>query len=245
MNREKIVNYFKNFPKWAVVLIIIGVLCLLGTGSSIAMLFVGLILIGIGVLGIVSFNKKKVTDQEFDSILADDLKTLSKTALSKTGTDSSELVSEEVVITGPKFWDIAGAEIHYKKGKDNYLRFTPMSVTVINFTQNQLLSYSCVLDLITGKPLNEATEEYFYKDVVSVSTKTESMTITSKDTKIGTLQMNAAEKFTLTTSGGTSVSVVLSDPSLIEKMGGGEIPKTIAEKAIQTVRKMLRDKKGS
>jgi len=104
------------------------------------------------------------------------------------------------------------------------------------------LAYTCVLDFTTGKALNESTDEYFYKDVVSVSTKSESRTVNIP--KLGTLQLNTAETFTLTTSGGTSLSVLLRDPTLIEKMGGGEIPTTRAEKAIQTVRKMLREKKA-
>jgi hypothetical protein len=108
-----------------------------------------------------------------------------------------------------------------------------------------------VFDRITGNPLNEGTEEYFYKDVVSVTTKTESQTvnIVAKGLFIkqllGIAQLNSAEKFILTTSGGTSISVVLKDPSLIERMGGGVIPTDRTEKAIAAVRKMLREKKGS
>jgi hypothetical protein len=48
----------------------------------------------------------------------------------------------------------------------------------------------------------------------------------------------------LTTSGGTHIDVVLRAPELIKQMGGGDIPTTRAEKAIQTVRKMLREKKS-
>jgi hypothetical protein len=39
--------------------------------------------------------------------------------------------------------------------------------------------------------------------------------------------------------------MALRDPALIQKMGGGEIPTTTAERAIQTIRKMLREKKGA
>jgi hypothetical protein len=46
-------------------------------------------------------------------------------------------------------------------------------------------------------------------------------------------------------SGGTHIDVVLRAPELIKQMGGGEIPTTRAEKAIQTVRKMLREKKST
>ncbi len=117
-----------------------------------------------------------------------------------------------------------------------------MNITVLNFAPNQLLSYQCALDLTTGKRLNESTDEYFYRDVVSVSTKTVSVTKTSA--KYGLLQLNAAETFALTTSGGTSIEVILKDPKLVE-MVGGDIPTTFAEKAIQAVRKMLREKKAA
>lgn len=240
MDRIKVKKYFKKLPKWLVILLIIGILFLFGEAKML-----GFIMFLIGGLGIFYFYKEKITDQEFDEILNEDLEMISRTALIKTDINSTELVNEEVFITGPKLWDTAGAEIHYKKGKDKLLRFTPIAVTVINFTKNQLLLYNCTFDMITRKCLNESTEEYFYKDVVSVSSSTESKTIISSDKKIGTLQLNAAESFKLTTSGGTSVSVVLSDPTLIQIMGGGEIPKTRAEKAIQIVRKMLRDKKSN
>ena len=111
--------------------------------------------------------------------------------------------------------------------------------------------------MTTGNPLSESTDEYFYRDVVSVSTQ--SKTQTWDKAEIGAnalsvrqllplmrgdkLQFNAAEMFILTTSGGTSIEVVLRDPKLIESAGGGTIPTDVAEKAVQTVRKMLREKK--
>jgi hypothetical protein len=78
-------------------------------------------------------------------------------------------------------------------------------------------------------------------DVVSVATKTESKSYQSD--KFSAIQLNAAETFVLTTSGGTSVETILKDPKLIEMMGGGDIPTMEAERAIQVVRKMLREKK--
>ena len=190
----------------------------------------------------------KPTDRQMDEWLEKDLEGLNKKALDKVGTDESELVGEPVQITGPRFWGVGGAEVHYKRGNDNIIRFTPLGISVINFTQNQLLAYSCVYDFTTGKALNESTDEYFYKDVVSVATKSESRSVTFKSGQsTKTIQLDAAETFVLTTSGGTSISVLLSDPKLIEQMvgkKGGEIPTTRAEKAIQTIRKMLREKKG-
>ena len=45
--------------------------------------------------------------------------------------------------------------------------------------------------------------------------------------------------------GGTSIEVILRDPGLVSRMGGGEMPTTRAEKAIQAVRKMVRESKGA
>lgn len=241
--RKMIGNYFKPFPKWAIWLVAIGVLTLLiGLGDSAGGAIVGLLLAGAGGYAIYTSTQGKPTDKQMDQWLDEDLTALSKKALNKMGTDEKELVSESVQVTGPRLWDTGGANVFFKKGKDNLLRFTPVGVSIINFTQNQLLGYTCVFDFTTGKALNESTDEYFYKDVVSVATKSESKSVNIP--KLGTIQLNSAETFILTTSGGTSLSVLLRDPTLIEKMGGGEIPTTRAEKAIQTVRKMLRDKKA-
>lgn len=234
--REQIKRYFKPFPKWALWMIIIGLPCLLIYG-------VGLVLIGIGIWGLVDWTRRP-SDAEMDAWLEDDLRALHPRALSKTGTDPSDLVADPVMVTGPRLWNIANAYRAFRKGKDNILRFTPVSVTIINFTAHQLIVYECVLDLTTGNALNENTDEYFYRDVVAVATKTKSVSVQMQDGT--TLQLDAAEMFQLTTSGGTYVEVLLRSPKVIQMMGGdGDIPTTRAERAIQSVRKMLREKKSA
>lgn len=178
-----------------------------------------------------------------DAWIEEDLKKLQSQVLAKTGTDQSDLVGEPVQVTGFWFGDLPAKTFQkYRKGKDNVLRWTPLEVIVINFTADQLLLYTCAMDLTTGNPLNESTDEYFYRDVVSVSTKTDNVVAKIPGLK-KTIQAKATETFSLTTTGGTSVQVRLLDPDIIKAMGGGVIPKTRADKAIQTVRKMLREKK--
>ncbi len=232
--------YFRKFPTWALGAIVVGLIACSAGGGGIAF---GLLLLAAGGAAIYFSMGGKPSDQQMDEWLDEDLKALERKALSKTGTDESECVSESVNVFGPRFWDIGRAEVKFKKGGDNVLRYSPVEVSVISFTQNQLVSYKCVLDRFTGNALNEETEEYFYKDVVSVSTKTESRNVDVASLG-GSLHLKTAECFTLTTSGGTSLSVFLRDQALIEKMGGGELPTTRAEKAMQAVRKMLREKKA-
>jgi len=247
--RSQIKKYFAKFPKWTVVAIFFGLLLLGAKG-------LGIIPIAIGIWGIVAYYKKP-SDAQMDAWIAEDLKNLQSKALAKTGLDPSELIGESVMVYGPRFWNVGGAEVGIKKGKDDLVRFMPIGVTVINFTQHQLVAYQCAVDLTTGNPLSESTDEYFYRDVVSVATQSKTMTWdkaslaakaqSSKPLAAlmtgGKLQFNAAETFVLTTSGGTSIEVILRDPQLIEKVGGGSIPTDTADKAVQTVRKMLREKK--
>jgi hypothetical protein len=252
--RSQIKKYFASFPKWAVVLAILGVLLLAVKGLGIIL---GLILMGLGIWRIVAWFQRP-SDKQMDAWIAEDLKKLHTRALEKTGFDQSELIGEPVAVYGPRFWNIEGVEVGIKKGKDGVVRFMPLGVTVINFTPHQLVAYQCALDLTTGNPLHEGTDEYFYRDVVSVSTQSKSITWDAANLNMkalskgplatlviaGKLQFNAAETFILTTSGGTSIEVVLRDPKLIESVGGGSIPTQMADKAVQTVRKMLREKKA-
>jgi len=245
--RKMIKKYFQAFPKWAIWLIVIGLIVLIvGAQANVGVVILGIILMAGGGFGIYSSIGTRPTDQQIDEWLEEDLKRTVKKAHDKMGIDESKIVGEPVQITGPRFWNVGDAKFLYRKGKDNIIRFTPLDVSTILFGQDQLLAYNCSFDFAEGKHLNEGTDEYFYKDVVSVSTKSESRSVTFKGKPV---QLNAAETFVLTTSGGTSISVLLRDPKLVEAMGikkirGDEIPITGAEKAIQSIRTMLREKKG-
>jgi hypothetical protein len=244
VKRQAVKKYFAPFPKWAAWLVGLGVVALvIGFNNQPALIFIGLIMTGAGGFGVYSFSTGKPTDAEMDKILAEDLLNAQTKALQGTGAEDITLEGDPVVVTGPRFWDTGGAPILFKKGGDNKLRFTPVNVTVLNMTEHQLLAYQAALDLTTGNFLSTSTDEYFYRDVVSVSTKTTSKTVTLPNK--GTVQLDAAQTFVLTTSGGTSLETILRDPKLIEMMGGGEIPTTDADRAIANVRRMLRDKKAA
>lgn len=233
--RAAIKKYFAPFPFLTIWMMAIGIVVMTQNNG-------GAILIALGTLRLY-FYYRQPSDAEMSQFISEDLDRALQVSLNKSGIDASELVADAVIVTGFRLWNSGGCQHLHKKGADGVPRFTPMNVTVINMTQNQLITYQACLDLTTGNLLNEETDEYFYNDVVSVSTKTESKTV--KTDAYGELQLNATESFVLTTSAGTSVTTILKDPKLIQLMGGGEIPTTEAEQAIQSVRKMLRDKKSN
>lgn len=244
--REKIWNYFKPFPKWTVVVIIIGVLIILFSEGKwmgiVSRKLLGVVFCGISGAYIFLYYNSKPSDQQIDAWLNEDLNFISKHSLTKLEIEEAQLINEPLIITGPYLYSVAGSGLYFKRGKDNIIRFTPINVSVINLTQNQVLRYSCIFDFINGSMLNESTEEFFYRDIVSVSTAKESIAVNIES--LGITQLNAAETFKLTTTGGTSFSVLLRDYTLIEKLGGGIIPITHAEKAVQAIRKILREKKA-
>lgn len=244
VKRKAIKKYFKPFPRWAVVIGIVGMLAAFFgvqkglTGITILVLLFPLLL---GGLRIAFYLRNKPSDQEMDEYIEEDRSKAKIKSLNKTSIDESDLVAESIEFNGPRLSNRAGAPVLFKRGKDGIARYNPIDITIIHMTENQLITYRACLDITTGNYLNESTDEYFYRDVVSVATVTESTTYI--DNKDVATQLNESEVFKLTTSGGTAVEVFLRDPKLIEMMGGGEIPTSHVEKSIQAIRKMLREKK--
>lgn len=160
-------------------------------------------------------------------------------ARQKWGIDDSEIVGKPVFVWGPSLTP-TGTQAA-KRGKDGVLRYNPIQFAVLGFGEHQMLAYQGVLDMMTGNIVKEGTEEFFYRDVVSVSTKTNSITFGYKGV---THQVNDTETFELTTSGGTSIRVPLRSQRMASILGGGEMPTTHAEEAIAAVRSMVRQKKS-
>jgi hypothetical protein len=242
IDRKKIAKYFNPFPTWTIIFIVIGVLLVAVKG-------IGLIPLIIGGVGLYFYFSGKPTDQEMDTWLQEELRVLNGRALQKCGLDQSEVVAESVAVWGPRVVNTGGIPFQIKTGKDGQIRYNPIDLSVLNFGQNQLLGYQCAYDRFTGNCLQETTDEYFYKDVVSVSTKTDT---TSKDVVVGKkqverVQLKNSEMFRLTTSGGTSIEVFIKDEGLLglKSAKGGQLPTSQAEKAVATVRRMLRDKKAN
>lgn len=256
--RKKIALYFWKFPQWALIALPVGALL---TWAADGALWV---LVGVGAVGVSGaatwlWSTARPKDREMDLWLDEDLEKLKPRALAKSGLDKSNLIREPVILAGPRFRNFGGAFFGFRRSPDGRARFTPVHVTIINFTEHQLVTYQCAFDMTTGNPLNECVDEYFYTDVVSVTTRSEAMTystgeldrrILSRLPKLaesavnGIVQVNNAEIFVLVTAGGNSTKVVLRDPVLIEGLGGGDVPMERAEQAVQAVRTMLRIKKA-
>lgn len=208
-----------------------------------------------------SMLKKSIDDGEFDELLRNSMKGLYKIALDKISITNADCIKEPVIVIGPpNFRKLSGLEFNWKKGKDNYIRFIPVGITIYNFAEHSILAYQCDFDTTTENALNESTFEYFYNDIVSFETVSESSSYTDYDWKdkilkgvpilssmISTgniVQGDLTQKFVLTTAGGSKVSVTLTENLIKEASKGGEFSISEANRSINVVRRIIRDKKS-
>jgi len=181
------------------------------------------------------------SDEQVDQWLQEDLRNIVSKSLDKLGMDNSQVVGEPLLIRGPILWATTGVpatDLRWKKGKDGIVRFAINRVTVIQLTEQLLGDYACDFNFLKNVMLNERTDEYHYKDLVSVSTQE----ISTSYTLPTGVRMVSAQAFRLSVASGEHIDVTVNAAKLSE-VTGGSIPTTGAEKAVQVIRTMLREKK--
>ncbi|MFA0960243.1 hypothetical protein AB9P05_00395 [Roseivirga sp. BDSF3-8] len=251
---NKIKGYFAKPPKkWILIYLAVCVL-LVFIDPSIGFICFLLLLIGLALL-----YSYKISDEKFDEILREDLRRLHQIALQKLRVSESELVSTPELILSPTYWNIGKADFGIKKGRDKKIRYTPVHVALLYFTEHKLCIYQCALDLTTKNPLNTSTKKYFYDEIVAVETASESITIDEDNIKSKVfrymptlkkhisnkkIQLNSSEYFLLLTRGGNSVKIQLPDINLIDYGVTGTLPRSKADKAIAAVEAMIDSKKS-
>jgi len=194
---------------------------------------------GGGLYAILTNPTNLASESDLDKWLEEDIQAIIKDRpFNKLGISKDDLVAESMLVVGPIYWYVNGFDqndILAKEGKDGFNRFTAWTVQLFMFTENYLCSYKCDYNWLKNTYINESTNEFFYKDVVSVKTDTVSSAHTLKDGQ----QMVHSEAFQLKLTG-DEVTVITNDASL--KTSSAMTSK--AEKAVQSIRVMLRDKKS-
>lgn len=185
----------------------------------------------------------RLTDQEADEWLGKSLNNLSQQSLKKLSLDQSETISDALVVRGPILWTTNGIndkDLVWKRGDDNKVRFGVYRLTIIQLTNRHLGAYGCDYNFIKDVALNERTDEYYYKDIVSVSTQEEASSYTLPTG----IKLTTAQNFKLSVANGEAIRVTIGAAKIGEVVGTDDIPETGAEKAISVIRAMLREKKG-
>ena len=90
----------------------------------------------------------------------------------------------------------------FYEGHDHKVRGSLVNVTVILFTEQQILSYSCNYDIALGIILEENVREVFYRDVDSVNYGDETTHVVRQD---GTFIRSESSKLRLSVASGNDI----------------------------------------
>ncbi len=185
---------------------------------------VSLIVLGIAwiVISQIIYKKKFISDADYERSVATKLANLRERAINRLGIDSDE-VNEIEPIEFSAFKYLGCRKV--KKGKDGYLRTDVYESVYLFFSQNEVHCYTYNFNTCEDKE-RESTDVYFYNDIVSVSTTSETATIEDN----GVEQEINYEAFKLVTAGGTSLTVVIRDRDAVQR-------------SINAMRALLREKK--
>ena len=150
----------------------------------------------LGAYNLYLYETSKVSGDEIDRFCKAQIKNIKPEAMEKLGLDEEDLKeSEPIVVSG---YNLLKNDVLYKWDyKDGILRSSEYQVTVFFFSKEQVHSFIRVFSVIKDAKF-ESTDEYFYRDIVSVST-------TQEQARGG-----RTDCFILTTSGGTSITASFS-----------------------------------
>jgi hypothetical protein len=226
MNYEMNKKYFQETNlKNPIIAVLIGIFILIvfsGAGK-----WLGVIIVAIAGALIYSKISGRLTDSQIDEICSNEVLNAKKKAFNKLGIDEDQVkIIDPILIGGSSHKDII-TSVKHKKGKDSRWRSSNYEAVLLFFSEQQVYCYTYRFSIIANEK-NESTDEYFYKDIVSVSTSSDNVTF--KDSSGIDTTINY-EEFKLTTSGGTSIRCSMKDHGVVEK-------------SIQGMKQLLREKKS-
>ena len=237
---------------------------IIGAAMRAAEIFLpGVLIVVGGALLVLRVIGGKPTEAEFDEWLAEDMDALFERARGLLKISPEDVIAEPIVI-GPGMlfmgWPDAAriSPAHlppnaWKAGDDGVLRVGAFSYQVFFPTEKYLASFWCVYDLCEGKAYNERTEEFFYRDIVSVGTRVQEFAV-ERIERAGLLRLRKEvrsyrfsdfESFRLTVSSGDFIEVVVKCTEPQKALLGREasLPSGPYEEAMGAIRRLLREKK--
>lgn len=164
-----------------------------GADEAPMVLMLGLVFAVVGVVLLYVAAKGSPSDEEIDAAVANELQTVRDRALAKLNLDEEEVQEIEPLF----FHSYDYNKTLIKRGKDQRYRSSKYEAVMFFFAENDLHCYTYQFSLVEDWK-REATDVYFYKDLVSMATQTEYITLPG-------LRFDY-EYFKLTTTGGTTIS---------------------------------------
>jgi len=243
--RRQIRRYYMQIPKKVpITLMVIGFLFMLldaTRGFGFLMLMAGAAWLGIPLI----LRSQGPTDGTIDAWLHEDVNSLIPRARERLNLEETQAIRDPLPVVGIVLRSAASIgvpanDMRSRKGTDRLYRFSVRSVTIFHLFEHKVSSYQCYYNCMKGVPLNERDDEYYYRDIVSVSTAEDSTNYTLANG----VTMRHWQAFRLSVASGDNISVIVRpldlkgvDDTAVRTADSG------ADNAIRALRKVLEEKK--
>lgn len=164
------------------------ILFVVGLGSTIFIALVGVVILVVTAWKaaprilryrrLLALAEPKPTDHQMDMWLTEALGPARDAGFRRLHLTPSDLLKPEepplLVIGFPEDYEFPD---HFARGKDGILRSAYYHLLVIYMTEWHLSTYRCVLQMETGAFISDQTHEFAYRDIVSVATTSDRITV--------------------------------------------------------------------
>lgn len=231
MNYNKNKKYFRPTPsaKGVIIGVIVAIILF-----NISALWGVLATLAVAALAYFLYCGKP-SAAELDRMAAQMLEGIKQKAFPKLGVEEEEVsLARPIEFWGYNFgWDLnddANQQAMHVRGSDGRWRASEVFIGGFYFSENVVHYYYRIASLVSDA-VKEGTEEFFYKDIVSVKTETEDRAFRDPKTGKSDEKMRVRyEKFSLRNSGGESTNCSVNSSS-------------DAEAAVNAFRALLKQKK--
>lgn len=233
MNYSKNAKYFRRLPKvppkiavGTIVLMII----LFAIKPIIPISLIALLVVAVALFYMGAPNDAEI-DKQAEAMLAD----IKKRAFVKLGVDEDEIaLAKPLEFWGYNFSNVLTDDANKSAwnvcGKDGRWRSSEVTIGGFYFSEHVVHYYYRTASLVSDASI-EGTEEYFYKDIVSVKTETSDLPFANPKTGVEDAKKRVRyESFVLRNSGGESTSCWVRDAAM-------------AESAVNAFRALLKQRK--
>ena len=178
--------------------------------------------------------RRRVSPDQVNGWLLEDLWRLEERSKEHLG--PYESTHDPICVAGPLYSekvDGIDPDLVLRRRVPGGFLYSTFRISIFHFSDTLLASFQVNFNSIQHFVAGEQTGEYFYKDVVSVRTLTESSNRTLKSGE----KLLQSRTFVLSLSNGDRVAVVLDDPAL----QAGDRLRSLGDAAVKNIRAMLRD----
>ncbi len=207
-------RYFIPKDEIVVILLIIAGVIFLLIGlklQSIGLILAGLAatLIGGGIIVAPMLGSTNPTDAEYDAWLKAKADTLLRRAMRKLGIDSQTtkgyLQVHSFVLPGMReSSQYRPDELRWKRGKDGIVRFSMNVYTYFFLADHSVIVFTGDVNALNQSAHHEKTQEYFYRDIVGVTTSDEQNVIGLHQYRLQRFSLRFSNGDTLGTSADAS-----------------------------------------